>query len=342
MTQIVFNSQNETDILGFKVSRCNEEDVNEQQLLKEIFKGQFDICRLKLPAEDEMISNKLESIGMPFFFSGSIRRYKTPIKEKPSGDFFHPKMTYEMYNGSQDILLMEMLKGTWGDYPLGYYRTPYLCELVNKEIEIESVFQFYKKSNLNSLNPHNSIMFMNDQGKYVGFFALNEIDGRLESHIGGILEPYRKGGYFLDMLRYIKNYCLDHELSHFVFGARNENATVQKIFQDVGFRPIGSENVFHILPFMSLSQVDSLVLKNQNDDIQNLLSIVNEYATKYFTDFKISKFQSSEINLKDEMNELYQWIVSMPIKTEKYFLVLIQKVLDSGEVHKCYYFTGKV
>lgn len=82
MTQIVFNSQNETDILGFKVSRCNEEDVNEQQLLNEIIEGRYDICRLKLPAEDEMISMKLESLGIPFFFSGSIRRYRTKIIEK--------------------------------------------------------------------------------------------------------------------------------------------------------------------------------------------------------------------------------------------------------------------
>ncbi|HUH73269.1 MAG TPA: hypothetical protein VLZ75_02570 [Chitinophagales bacterium] len=342
MTQIVFNSQNETDILGFKVSRCNEEDVNEQQLLNEIIEGRYDICRLKLPAEDEMISMKLESLGIPFFFSGSIRRYRTKIIEKPSGDFFHPQMTYEMYDGSQEELLMEMLKGTWGDYPLGYYRAPYLCELVNKEVEIESVFNFYKKNNLNSLHPKNSIMFMNDQGNYVGFFALNHVSGELESHIGGILEPYRKGGYFLDMLRYIKNYCVDQKLSHFVFGARNENAIVQKIFQDVGFRPIGSENVFHILSFMSLSQVDKVVLNSHEDDFGTLLRIVNEYATQYFSDFYISKIQSSEINRKQEKNDLYQLIVSMPIKTEQFFLVLIQKVLESGEVLKCYYFTGKV
>ena len=183
---------------------------------------------------------------------------------------------------------------------------------------------------------------MNDQGNYVGFFALNHVSGELESHIGGILEPYRKGGYFLDMLRYIKNYCVDQKLSHFVFGARNENAIVQKIFQDVGFRPIGSENVFHILSFMSLSQVDKVVLNSHEDDFGTLLRIVNEYATQYFSDFYISKIQSSEINRKQEKNDLYQLIVSMPIKTEQFFLVLIQKVLESGEVLKCYYFTGKV
>jgi hypothetical protein len=254
MTQTLFYSQNESDILGFKVGRCNEDFFNPELLSQEIVEGHYDLCRLKVAAEDEMAVMKLHQMGFPFFFSGSIRRYKTRINENPPGDFLHPTMTYEMYDGTQDDLLKEMLIGTWGTYPLGYYRSPYLCELVDKELEIESVFQFYKKSNLNSLNPNNSILFMNDGGKYVGFFALNIINGNLESHIGGILEPYRKDGYFLDMLRFIKRYCVANDLPYFIFGARNENAYVQKIFQEVGFKAIGSENVFHITPLLSHSQ----------------------------------------------------------------------------------------
>ena len=132
---------------------------------------------------------------------------------------------FEKYD-AQDRLLKDMLVGTWGDYPLGYYRTPYLQYLSNKEIEIESVFQFYKKFNDNRDYPNNSIMFIRHKDVYVGFFALNIVGSDLESHIGGILAPYRKSGYFLDKLRYIKRFCVDHHLEHFIFGARNENAEV--------------------------------------------------------------------------------------------------------------------
>lgn len=252
-------SANESDILGLKVGRCNADWFDEQILLDQILQGRYDICRLKIPAEDEYASLKLQRIGCPFFFSGSIRRYETRISEKPTGSFLHPDMQYEMYDGSQHELLLTMLRGTWGDYPLGYYRTPYLDKLIDKEKEIQSVFNFYRHHNLPKNNPNNGIAFMKDGDHYVGFFAMNKVDGHFESHIGGILEPYRKGGYFLDMLRYIKNYCVDQQLSHFHFGARNENAYVQKIFQDVGFKAVGTENVFHIVPLLSYSTSGHLI-----------------------------------------------------------------------------------
>ena len=239
-------SATESNILGLKVGRCNSDLFDEVALYDQITAGEYDLCRVKVPAEDEMAPYRLNKTGLPFFFSGSIRRYKTKISEPPPGSYNFNDLVFEMYDGTQDQLLKLMLVGTWGTYPLGYYRTPYISDLVTKEKEIESVFQFYKKFNLKRDYPNNSIMFIKHGDEYVGFFALNIVGNNLESHIGGILEPYRKSGYFLDKLRYIKEFCIEHKLEHFVFGARNENAAVQRIFQYVGFQALGSENVFHI------------------------------------------------------------------------------------------------
>lgn len=333
----VFPSQNEIDVLKLKVGRCNEDELDQELLLKEILEGQYDFCRVKNPSEDELTSLKLYQTGLPFFFSGSIRRYKTPIQQKPEGNFIHPEMTYEMYDGSQDDLLMKMLRGTWGIYPLGYYRTPFLKELVDKGKEIEAVFKFYKKSNLNSLHPENSIMFMNYNGNYVGFFALNKIDGGLESHIGGIVEPYRNGGYFLDMLRYIKNFCVDHHLAHFAFGARNENAEVQKIFQYVGFQPIGTENVFHVLPMLSINQVDEWTEEVKEDSLSEILKQADTFIQKYFSNYTIKNIQSTATKLSDSTS--FKCFFSIPVKTDSEFLVVV-KAMEEERVLKAWYLNG--
>lgn len=327
MEQTLFHSQNESDILGFKVGRCNEDFFDPTLLAREIVIGNYDLCRLKVAAEDEMAVMKLHEMGFPFFFSGSIRRYKTRIYENPAGDFLHPEMTYEMYDGTQDELLKQMLIGTWGTYPLGYYRSPHLCHLVDKETEIESVFQFYKKSNLNSLNAANSILFMNDRGKYVGFFALNIINGNLESHIGGILAPYRKDGYFLDMLRFIKRYCVEHELPHFLFGARNENAYVQKIFQEVGFKAIGSENVFHITPFLSLSQRPVEIVQ-WSEAGESMNAFLIGYLNKHFPELKLKTLILVFPEPKGKRNNSILQI-SLPVDTA-HSKLLVFKVL-TGE-----------
>lgn len=243
-------STTESEILQLKIGRCNTDNFDENILLNKIIEGKYDVVRLKLPAEDEEVSNKLNNINLPFYFSGSIRRYKTKISKKPEGDYINKSLLFEKYDGSQDAIFDDLLDDTWGSYPIGYYRTPILKELVNKKQELKSVCTFYKKQNFNLSDSLNTMMFMKDKGAYVGFFALNFVGNHLESHIGGIKKVFQKDGYFLDMLRYIKNFCIDNNLEHFVFGARNENALVQSIFHKVGFIPVGTENVFHITPFL--------------------------------------------------------------------------------------------
>lgn len=256
----------ESSILGLKIGRCESPFFDPTDIYKQVVDGQYDLCRLKVPGEDEMVSSRLNKMGLPFFFSGSIQKYKTPIRESPTGHYKYPDLVFELYDGSQDDLLKEMLIDTWGTYPIGYYRTPYLETLVTKEKEIECVFQFYKKFNLNSAYPNNRIMFMKHGSEYVGFFGLNIVDNNLETHIGGILKRYRKSGYFLDQLRYIKEFCIRHGLEHFIFGARNENGEAQRVHQFAGFQPIGSDNVFHIPSLLTLSQSDP-VIKEVPDDI---------------------------------------------------------------------------
>ena len=163
---------------------------------------------------------------------------------------------------------------------------------------------------------------MKDGDNYVGFFALNKVEGHLESHIGGILKPYRKGGYFLDMQRYIKNYCMDYNLSSFDFGARNENAEVQRIFQYENYLPIGTENVFHIIPMLSLNQLSSVmsIEKKYSSIWQNLEDIENKLQSHL--SFKVKSVQQAYV--KDATG--IQYLLSAPVLTENHALVVVKEL----------------
>lgn len=243
----------ESDLLGMKVGRCNDEYIDAQLLQRELLDGGFDFCRVKTLAEDEFATLNIESSGLPVYFSGSIRRYKTPVVDDGTIHLINKTLIFEPYDGSQLILLRQMLDDTWGNYPLGYYKSPIIGAKVTKKLEMDCLYKYYSIHNLTRDYPLNSILFMKDGDNYVGFFALNIIGDHLESHIGGILQPFQKGGYFLDMLNYIRRFCLEHQLGHFLFGARNENAQVQKIFQKFGFKAYGNDNVYHIPCFYGLT-----------------------------------------------------------------------------------------
>src|SRR5579872_3957177 len=119
---VVSSSVIESGILGLKVSRCNSDFFDIKALYKQIKENCFDLCRLKVPAEDEYAPARLYQTGLPYFFSGSIRKYRTRIADNPVITYLHSDLTYEMYDGTQDQLLKDMLSNTWGNYPLGYYR----------------------------------------------------------------------------------------------------------------------------------------------------------------------------------------------------------------------------
>ncbi len=252
MEQQIQYSDNESRVLGFKVGRLIiERDFDVDAIQQEILEDQYDLVRLRVPSSNELVVLDLNRLGFPNYFSGSIRKYKTAIIDLPKGAFHFPDIVYEPYDGSQDVLLLELLRGTWGDYPLGYYKTPYLAQLVTKETELKAVCNFYRNHNLPANNPKNGIMFMKHKGNYVGFFAMNTYENHFESHIGGIIQPYRTSKYFIDMQEYIRRFCIKNSLEFFCFGARNENGRVQSIFQEFGYTPFASDNIFHITPFLS-------------------------------------------------------------------------------------------
>jgi hypothetical protein len=276
---LIHYSKTESETLGLKIGRCNNDFFDSQQLKEEIAQNNYDLCRVKVSAEDEFVLQRLDEIGFPYYFSGSIRRYKTPIHQSSLKSFLHKDLEFIAFqnNNEHHDLLFSMLKDTWGDYPIGYYRTPLLDNFCNKENELQSVFEFYKTNNNTLLNPLNSIQFIKHEGKYVGFFVLNIVNGHLESHIGGILKAFQSKGYFYDMLAYIRNFCVNHSLSHFVFGARNENAKVQKIFQSEGFIPIGSENVFHVVPLFQKVLHEGSIRKFEMSTIRKAHKILHFY-----------------------------------------------------------------
>lgn len=327
-TQIDF-SPIESEILGLKCGRCNNDNFDELALYRQIISDDYDICRLKVPAEVEMASDKLNKMGLPFYFSGSIRRYKTRIADRPTCNYNYPDLVYEIYDGSQDQLLKEMLIGTWGTYPIGYYRTPYLSNLITKEKEIDCVFQYYKKFNFNKNYPDNSILFMRHGDLHVGFFALNIVNGNLESHIGGILEPYRKSHYFLDMLRYIKEFCIDRRLEYFIFGARNENAEVQRIFQFAGFTATGSENVFHIpslLTYSKLPVVMKEIKRSANDMVSLHQQLFNELiliSSEHIAAFNKVSFQLNNPDCLTSQKHLTMRL-SFPVMTDRELLMVLK------------------
>jgi hypothetical protein len=328
----------ESEEFKMKVGRVVTADFSSDGLRTAIVEGGYDLCRVSVAANVEDTILKLDQVGLPHFFSGSIRRYKTEVKKLVEGKFLHDDIIYEKYDRSKDDLLYKMLVDCWGDYPIGYYRTPFLSDVINKTQEINCVFRYYQKFNFQPDYPNNTIMFMKHKGEYVGFFALNVMEDRLESHIGGILKPYQKFGYFFDMQEYIRRFCLDNELTYFCFGARNENSRVQTIFRRFGYEAYGTDNVFHIPSMISMTSDHSptnhkhiVIDSNQVSEVYlQLISTLLKEKSAVFE--KISgNFATHLVHLKNIQRGSYNVEIDHPIQSECQNLLRI-KLMDKDNL----------
>ncbi|MEZ5025019.1 MAG: hypothetical protein R2739_00420 [Chitinophagales bacterium] len=330
-TKILF-SDIESAILNLKIGRCVSENFDVTLLRNQILSNKYDICRLTVPASDKKAVQKLQQTGFLYFFSGSITRYKTLVGSLPQRSFIHHDLEFEQYDGTQDELLINLLLSTWDTYPIGYYRSPILNKICTKEAELKGVFEFYKKNNLNKNYPSNSLMFIKHKDKYVGFFALNIIDDRLESHIGGIVKEYRNDGYFFDMQEYIRRFCISNQLKYFAFGARNENKRVSHIFQEFGYRAVNSENVFHLVPLLSYKNnqeqfIEYIDFNPINKD--NIHQIITNHLYKRTQTEDYNK-HSIGINVLEKLKqEKYKIISYLPIVSESD--LLIQSILYNSK-----------
>lgn len=244
MAESIIESKLESEIFGLKVGRYNTDSIDTNIILDN--KNKFDIIRVKTSCRDEYAVKKLYDTGLKFYFSGGVRRYQVNCIKAPLPEYTHPEISFTEYSSEYQTHLFEIMKSSWGEYPIGYYRTPIIGEAITKELELQCIFRYYTE-NYTKENPENFLWIMYLGDKPVGFIALNLITDGVDSTIAGILKEYQNQGLFPNILRFIRRFCRERNLSFFNCGARNENLYSQKAFENDFMRATDVEYIYHII-----------------------------------------------------------------------------------------------
>jgi hypothetical protein len=223
-------------------------DVLERdKLLEAVNSFSLDLLRVRLPADYPSISNDLYKLGFPVFFSGGIRRFEVNCFTAPLGEI-DQKISFESFIGSeiQEKEFFDILNDTWGQYPIGYYKTPVLNLFFDKATELKCVFEFYRKFN-NVQNDRCFLWLLRVDGAVIGFLALTKFENYVDSSIAGIHSSLRNKGYFKYILRFIRDFCRKNNLTFFRCGARLENLFSQRAFEKEFMYSVGYDYVFHVI-----------------------------------------------------------------------------------------------
>ena len=249
----VIISETETKLLGLKFGRYNTQSIDADELKHGIEKERLDVVRVKTNCLDEFAAMKLQQTGYPSYFNGGVRRYRVNSIEAPLPPFTQADVNFELYTGQHSDILEEIMNDSCGDYPLGYYRTPGLAERITKEMESKCLFEFYAHYNNHRFFDNGYLWFMKLADKYVGFISLNVYRDHdmVDSTLAGFIKSHQSLGLFPNILRHIRQFCRDINVTYFCCGGRNENMYSQKAFEKDYMKCEGMEYIFHVVPMLS-------------------------------------------------------------------------------------------
>lgn len=69
----------------------------------------------------------------------------------------------------------------------------------------------------------------------------------VDSTIAGVYKQYQNQGLFSNILRKIRSFCRENNLTYFICGARNENALSQSAFERDYMKYTSGESIYCIV-----------------------------------------------------------------------------------------------
>lgn len=274
-------SEIESEVYGLKVGRAEFGSFPCAEIMDEILEKEYDVCRVKVNADNDELVAEMENMGMPFFFSGALTRFKIDFRNRNIGKYrYNPE--FELYDGSQSAKLEEVLKDSFKDHPTSFYTVPYLESVISKEQE-QSVLINYLKETKSSKNTN--VWLVKVKGKYAGVIAAKFWEENGDAFLAGVTEKYKNTGLFLDIIRFIQNYCIKNNVDWGYTGARLHEVVSQKFFTREAMKVHTTELIFHVTSFLSKSilppKTKSIYVKRKSEITVFIINAFEEMAKNY-------------------------------------------------------------
>jgi hypothetical protein len=312
----------ESKIYNLKVGRIDLNSINSSALLDEILFHQLDVCRVKINSENDDLITQLENLGLPYFLSGSLVRFKIDFRRHKVPPFRY-NSEFELYDGSQRKDLEYLLANTFDEYPTTFYSIPYLNKIISKEEELKTLIEYFTETHKSS---DRKIWLVKLNGKYGGLLAAKYWEDSCDAILAGVIPEFRHGALFLDIVRYIQKHCVDNKIPWGYTGARLHEVVSQKFFTRESMKVHKTELIFHVTSFLSKSVIPPITqtLSPALMSIEHIIAEVMKHSDgakmkkQRFHWYDNSSFENTELKLSFPiMNNTETMIVAQVFSSTK-------------------------
>lgn len=308
----------ESKIYNLKVGRIDLNSINSSALLGEILFHQLDVCRVKINSENDDLITQLENLGLPYFLSGSLVRFKIDFRRHKVPPFRY-NSEFELYDGSQRKDLEYLLANTFDEYPTTFYSIPYLNKIISKEEELKTLIEYFTETHKSS---DRKIWLVKLNGKYGGLLAAKYWEDSCDAILAGVIPKFRHGALFLDIVRYIQKHCVDNKIPWGYTGARLHEVVSQKFFTRESMKVHKTELIFHVTSFLSKTVIPIVSKKIEVSGANAIMAIIYENLYDLTKGFLLKKQQFHQ--LKTVFKGEFDVVFSFPILKEKEQLIVVK------------------
>lgn len=247
-------SEKESDVLGVRIARgVLPIDWQPEVLLQETFDGQYDFLRLKLPSNDEQVFEKLEMLGMPYSLHSILVRNSIAITAEHAEPHRPLRVDFELYDGSNEEGLKQLVKDSWGNRTAVNYHNPNFRNWVSYEQEMEGSAAYSAEFNY-TINPDMPNWIVRLQGKAIGF-VLGKVSAEgFEGIMYSILPAYRGRNYAEDIMLFLKKWCYQEGIHRFYNDVVFQNMASLKSIVNEAIVPVETYLNLTLSPLLSANK----------------------------------------------------------------------------------------
>lgn len=240
----IFHSVNDSRIFGFKTGHAVGASENISAVLAEFNSENYSLVRLKVSNADESVINQIEQSGILFHWAYSVLLIDVKMVDFPDDLVVDPRMSFRQYTGENKEEVMKVIKQSFADDPIGYYRTPELAKRITKQQEVECLAMYL--GDFTTDDKRIWLVYVDDV--LTGFIAMKydfEEDESIALH-GGILPEHRNRGVFSFIMR--NNILLNKKLGikRSYSAIRDYNRASIWSFAAEGISPVGKDAIVHL------------------------------------------------------------------------------------------------
>ncbi|MCE7996936.1 MAG: hypothetical protein HEP71_33550 [Roseivirga sp.] len=243
MDKQIQHSRLETEMTGIRTGRWTANHIYLPQLKAALDQNDFELVKLNLNGDDPETYIKLDQLNKPYYTVGMVQEYRINFNKIKTKPLYHPEVVFHRLNESNVSRLEQLVRDCFKLSPGSFFINPMLK---TRQAEYLHLLVAYISGYRNDIRDDHFCHLLQYKGEYVGFIAHRYQGENGFADYAGVKNLTRQPGFYIDLVRFIQNYCIGKGIKWGHASAQLQNTVVHKVYQKEDMVPFRSVINIHI------------------------------------------------------------------------------------------------